>query len=50
MKMGNIYIDIEDYGTAIKKLKDILDVNPQNFRALFNLGVIYATMGKYKSI
>lgn len=41
----NDYIDLEDYGIAIIKLKDILKAKPQNFVALFNLGVIYATIG-----
>jgi len=45
MEMSDDYIDIEDYGIAIIKLKDVLKAKPQNFTALFNLGVIYATIG-----
>ena len=31
MEMGDVCIHIKDYGVAIKKYKDILELNPQSF-------------------
>ncbi|MFX1499780.1 MAG: hypothetical protein ACFFDH_02305, partial [Promethearchaeota archaeon] len=45
MKMGDISIDLKDYGVAIKKYSDVLEIDSLNLRALFNLGVIYARIG-----
>ena len=45
LKMGDVCIDLKDYGPAIDNFNEILKTEPHNFRALFNLGVIYATIG-----
>jgi len=45
IQTGDVSIDVKDYGIAIEKFTCIFDIEPQNFRALFNLEVKYAIIG-----
>ncbi|RJP71117.1 MAG: tetratricopeptide repeat protein [Candidatus Abyssobacteria bacterium SURF_17] len=45
LALGAIYGETRDYDSAIKMYRDALEVDPGNYRVLYNLGVAYTKKG-----